>query len=226
MFSRCKLAMALALTALPARDALATDYRVLANSDEAFPGQQFALWLVANTVQNDNVIGYGYLSFATDLTFSGNASIPGTAVGNVAINTNIFNDSLSNSNGHAQGNQYVGVAGVTTDLNAPNPGAYVGDIVRLFDFTITVPLSTAPGTSFIIMPSEGFLQNLTVNPNFDPVSPQTFQPLTITIVPEPANLILIGVMSLLLFGSRHTMNGSKPPGSKTQTALPKDSWRG
>lgn len=201
MFSYRRFAMAFALAVLPAHAVFATNYRVMALSEEAFPGQQFAAWLLAETMPNDNVVGYGLYSFAIDMSFSGSAIIPGSAVGNVIINTSVFNDSFSNSIGHAQGNQYVGIAGVTTDLAAPNPGANVGDVVRLFDFSIGVPLSAVPGTSFTIAPSEGFLQNLTVNPNFDPVNPQTFASLTIAIVPEPGVLLPL-LMSWMMLHKR------------------------
>lgn len=171
----------------------AAEYRTLPLSYFAEPGETVSMWMEVETRNGDNAVGFGYYSFAADLTLAGSSPVSGSAVGNVVVNTAVFNHLGFVSSGGASGNQWNGIRGVTTDTTPPNPGAAVGDIVRLFDFSFTVPLSALEGDTFTITPSEvqgSEFGNKIVNPTFDTVSPQTFVPSTVIIVPEPASLIL------------------------------------
>lgn len=179
----------------------AAEYRVesLFGSTLALPGETVALRVEVQTLSGDNLVGFGHLSFAIDLLMSGSLGASGSIIQNVQINTAVFDNTGVGSTGHASGNQYVGTSGITNSFTPPHPGAQIDDIVVLFDFQLTVPLSAQSGETVTIAPVEGLNENLAVIPNaFDPVAPQTFSPLTITVVPEPAPLATVLLLAIAM----------------------------
>jgi len=160
--------------------------RVMPAVVDAAPGSESHLTVTIETESGDNTVGYGYFSFATDLTVTGPDSVSGSNIGGVEINTAYFDDALNNSLGGPEGNRYVDVAGVTTAISWPTFGENVGDIILLFGFDFTVPAEVAPGDAITITitPSEGFLRTLSANEQLDPVEPERFATATIRIVTD------------------------------------------
>jgi hypothetical protein len=155
---------------------------------------------MVETEIGDNVVGAGYYSFAVDLTISGTAGALGSDVSNVEVNTAMFNNVAAASVGHAEAAAYVGIGGATSDLIPPSFGHNVGDVIALFNFDLLVPASAAIGDSITIAPNEGILENLVVG-TFDPVAPQIFVPLHLTVVPEPTTAVLM-ILGAVLAGKR------------------------
>ena len=85
---------------------------------------------------------------------------------------------------------------------APNFGSQVGDVIELFTFDLSIPPTAQNGETVVIMPREGFLQNLTVNDFFDPVAPQNFGGVTLVFVPEPAAVLLLAAGAIWLLRRR------------------------
>ncbi len=160
--------------------------RVMPAVVDVAPGSVSRLTVTIETESGDNTVGYGYFSFATDLTVTGPESISGSNVGAVEINTAYFDDTLNNSLGEPAGNRYVDVAGVTTAVSWPTFGENVGDIILLFGFDFSVPAEMTPGDAITITitPSEGFLQTLSANQQLDPVEPQRFATATVRVVTD------------------------------------------
>ena len=178
----------------------AAEYRIVPTSSEVVAGETMPDILVeVETEAGDNLIDVGHFSFAIDLTLTGDAGAMGSDVNDIMINEVEWNDTPSNQIGDPNGNQWIGVGGVTTDAFAPNFGSEVGDVIELFTFNLTIPGTAPLGSTITITPSEGFLQNLTVNEDFDPVFPQYFTEATLTVVPEPATALL------LLAGGLHVL---------------------
>ncbi|HNQ22514.1 MAG TPA: PEP-CTERM sorting domain-containing protein [Phycisphaerae bacterium] len=177
-------------------------YRIVPSSADVLAGASTSLQVEAATLAGDNLAGVGHFSFAIDLLLGGTAGATGSNISNVLINQADFDDLGSHHLGNAQGNQYLDVAAATTDVFAPNFGRNVGDVTPLFTFDLLAPPGAAIGTTIIITPSEGFLRNLTVSPNFDPVSPQTFAGATLVVVPEPATLLLALIAAIALWRRR------------------------
>ena len=170
-------------------------YGIVPSQADVLPGTTIGLSAEVVTEAGDNVIGIGYFSFALDLTLSGTAGAVGEDISNLALNVASFDDLLGNSLGFAQGDQYLGVAGVTTDIIAPTFGHNVGDITWLFNFDLTIPATAQFGETITITPSEGALENLIASMSFDNVMPQTFEPTTLTVVPEPSSATLCLVIA-------------------------------
>ncbi len=170
-------------------------YRIVPSEADVLPGTTISLSAEVLTEVGDNTVGFGYFSFALDLTLSGTAGAVGDDISNLALNVASFDDLLGNSLGFAQGNQYLGVGGVTTDFLAPTFGHNIGDITRLFDFDLTIPVTAQLGDTITITPSEGDLENLIADMSFDNVSPQIFVPTTLTVVPEPSSATLCLVIT-------------------------------
>lgn len=170
--------------------AQSAEYRILSES-VALPGSLASMRAEVETYAGDNLIGFGHFSFAVDLAFAGDAGVRGSAVRNIVMNVAVFDDVLSNQLGGPSEARYLGMGGVTTDVIWPNPGAGIGDIVELFTFDLLIPEAAQVGQTVTIMPSEGFLQNVVANDNFDPVAPQTFAAAHMTIVPEPGTLAFL-----------------------------------
>ncbi|MBX3394160.1 MAG: hypothetical protein KF841_02210 [Phycisphaerae bacterium] len=180
----------------------AADYEVSAlfggQSPTAVPGAVVQLRVLARTQQGDNLVGAGHVAFAIDLELSGSLNLSATAISNVDLNAVVFNNLVLSSAGLAQGNHYVGTSGITTDLIPPNPGSVVGDVVRLFDFDLTIPATAQIGQFLTITPSEGDRGNVAATMDFASVFPQEFVPATVFIVPEPAVLTPICLFWILL----------------------------
>ena len=187
------LRTAVAVTLLFAAHADAATYWVLPSETDVLAGATTALSVEVETEAGENVVDVGYFSFAIDLTLTGAAGAAGSDISNVVINETDFDDLSSISLGFPQGNQYRGIAGVTTDIFPPTFGETVGDITCLFHFDLMVPVTAELGDTITIIPSEGALENLIANASFDNVAPQTFQPATLTIIPEPSTLTLFGL---------------------------------
>ena len=185
------LRTAVAVTLMFVAVADAATYRVLPSETDVLAGATIALSVEVETEAGDNVVGFGYFSFAIDLTLTGTAGVTGTDISNVLINETNFDDLLNISFGFPQGNQYLGIAGVTTDILPPTFGDTAGDITWLLDFELMIPVTAELGDTITITPSEGALENLIANASFDNVSPQTFLPATMTIVPEPTTAALL-----------------------------------
>jgi hypothetical protein len=177
----------------------AADYRIAGGGAEVTPGTITHLTAEVETKAGDNVVGIGFFSFAIDLGLSGSAGARGTDISSIVLNTTNFDDLLSGSVGAPQGDRYLGIAGLTTDLIAPTFGYNTGDVTRLFDFSLTVPASALMGETIIITPSGGALENLIANTTFDSVRPQNFAPLTLVVVPEPTTASLL--LAFLALGS-------------------------
>jgi len=171
-------------------------YRVVPAASVAEPGQVVAMRLEVETEAGDNLVGFGHFSFAIDLAISGDAGAMGSDISGITINTAFFDDVLSNDLGMASGAMYSGVAGVTTDVLSPNQGFLIGDVVELFTFDYTVPLTATAGQSVSFTPSEGLFENLTVDDFFSPVSPQRFDRAVISVVPAPGALACLSVAGL------------------------------
>ncbi len=172
-------------------------YRVLPSETDALAGTTTGFSVEVETEAGDNVLGIGYFSCAIDLTLTGTAGAMGSDISNILINETDFDDLSNISFGLPQGDQYLGVAGVTTDIFPPTFGETAGDITWLFDFELMIPAAAEPGDMIMITPSEGALENLIANGSFDNVTPQAFQPATITVVPEPTTAaLLVTVLAL------------------------------
>ncbi len=181
--------------------ALAAEYRVMHVSGAIEPGSTLGMALEVETMAGDNLVDVGHFAFAIDLDLDGTAGATGNDISGVAINTADWDDVDSNQLGGPEPGAYTDIGGVTTDAFAPNFGANVGDVVALFTFDLLVPDTASPGDVITITPSEGFLQNLTVNDNFDPVAPQTFGAISLTVIPEPGTTALL-LSGVVLFWSR------------------------
>ncbi len=192
------LRTAVAVTLLFAAFADAATYRVLPSESDVLPGDTPTLSVEVETEAGDNVVGIGYFSFAIDLTLTGTAGAMGSDIANILINETDFDDLSSISFGFPQGNQYFDTAGVTTDIVPPTFGYNVGDITWLFDFDLLVPVTAELGDTITITPSEGTLENLIANENFDNVAPQHLQPTTLTVVPEPATGTLFMLLATIV----------------------------
>jgi hypothetical protein len=169
----------------------AATYRLVPSEAQVRPGTTIGLTAEVETEAGDNMVGIGYFSFAIDLTLTGTTGAMGQDISSILINEADFDDLLNHSSGFPQGNQYLGIAGVTTDILPPTFGYNVGDTTRLFGFDLTVPEMAAFGDTITIAPSEGTLENLIVNDSFDNVVPQNFQPTTLTVVPEPTTAVML-----------------------------------
>ncbi len=192
-----ELGAAVAASLLSATFADASIYRVLPSETDVLPGATTTLSVEVETEVGDNALGIGYFSFAIDLTLTGTAGATGSDVSNILINETDFDDLSNISFGLPQGDQYLGVAGVTTDIFPPTFGETAGDITWLFDFELMISAMAEPGDTIMIMPGEGALESLIANGSFDNVAPQTFQPATMTVVPEPTTAaLLVTVLAL------------------------------
>lgn len=165
-------------------------YRVVPGESDVLPGSVTTLRVEAVTEEGDNTIGIGLFSFAIDLTVAGTAGADASDISNVVANTGSFDDLSSLSLGFAQGDEYLGIAGLTTDIFPPTFGHVVGDIIPLFTFDLTISDLAMIGDTITITPSEGAVDNLIANPTFDNVAPQMFLPATVTVVPEPTTGLL------------------------------------
>lgn len=194
--------LAIVVCSLNVATANAAEYRILPENTDVLAGETLNFAVEVETMSGDNLVGIGHFSFAIDLTLSGTAGAAGTDIRNIAINQLEWDDTLSNQLGSAQGNEWIGVGGVTEDAVAPNFGSTVGEVVDLFTFDLTVPADASLGDTIVITPAEGFLQNLTVSDFFDPVEPQTFAAATLTVVPEPTTATLLGFAGLVSFRRR------------------------
>lgn len=192
-------ALALVLACGPA---FAATYQVLPSSAGVEAGEPLTVTIKVETKAGDNLVGCGHFAFAIDLAFFGSAGVGPDAVSGVQLNEIVFSDVLSSFLGTIEGNQLKGVGGASLDAFGPNAGASVGDIVQLFSFTLNVPAAAPIGSTITITPSEGQLQNVTVNDMFDPVSPQTFSSANLVVIPEPASLILLAATGILVLGRR------------------------
>jgi hypothetical protein len=172
-------------------------YRIDAASAQVLPGDTIPVSVEVETETSDNLVGIGHFSFAIDLTVSGTSSAAGDALTNIIINESQWDDTFSNQIGSPAGDQLVGTGGVTTDVFEPNFGSAVGDTVELFTLNLNVPADAAQGETIILTPSEGFLENLTVNAVFDAVTPQNFAPFTFVVVPEPGSGLLAAMLLLI-----------------------------
>lgn len=179
-----------AASALGPGTAHAAEYRARVDGAGFFPGATVPVLVEVETQAGDNLIGFGLFSFAIDLHLGGTAGATGAAVSGVSINQVVFNDLASNRVGMPAADRFVGTAGVTTDVIAPNAGSSIGDVTRLFDFNLRIPADAQAGDTITLLPAQGALENLTVNDNFDPVSPQRFIMTTITVIPEPGIVAL------------------------------------
>lgn len=180
----------------------AAEYRVIPAETDVFAGEIVNLTVEVETEPGDNLIDVGHFSFAIDLALTGDAGATADDISNIAINEMDFDDLLSNSYGYAAGNQYLDAAGVTTDAFAPNFGSGAGDVIWLFDFDLAIPTDAPLLSTITITPGEGFLESLTVNDFFDPVSPQNFTSATLTVVPEPATALLLLMAGLQVLSRR------------------------
>lgn len=176
----------------------AAEYRLVPGSGNVLAGDTLNLAVEVETQPGDNLVDVGHFSFAIDLTLTGDAGAVGSDVSNIVINEVAWDDTLSSQFGAAVGDQWIGTGGVTTDAFAPNFGAAVGNVIGLFTFDLTIPVAAPLHSTITITPTEGFLQNLTVNDSFDPVFPQNFAATTLTIVPEPTSALL-AVMAAAMF---------------------------
>ncbi len=163
-------------------------YRVVPAQVDAPAGDTLVFTAEVETEAGDNTIGNGYLSFAIDLTVSGSTGAAGGSVHGVTVNQQAF--PLSNLLGSAVGQQYRGVGGVVNFVG-PRIGAVAGQVVDLFDFNLTVPLSAIDGDTILIMPGESPPRNLVNVTGFPPVSVQAFEGVLINVVPEPATSLLM-----------------------------------
>lgn len=184
-------------------------YRVVPAVGVADPGQVVSMHLEVETEAGDNLVGVGHFSFAINLAIGGDAGGMGSGISTVTINIAFFDDVLSNDFGTASGALYSGVAGVTTDVLAPNQGSQIGDVLELFTFDFAIPLTAAPGQFVSFTPSEGILENLTVNDFFDPVSPQRFEGAILTVVPMPSGLACFGIAGIALCRRRRRISADE-----------------
>ena len=146
-------------------------YRVLPSAADVTPGASYPMRVEVETQPGDNVVGVGFFSFAIDLAVSGTAGATGNNIGNVVLNESDFDDLLTHSVGHPQGNEYLGIAGVTSNFLAPTFGHHSGDTTWLVDFDVVIPSTASAGDALTITPSEGAFENLIANDRFD-VAPQ------------------------------------------------------
>ncbi|MFH1110425.1 MAG: PEP-CTERM sorting domain-containing protein [Planctomycetota bacterium] len=179
----------------------AATYRLVPSEAQVLPGTTIGLRAEVETEEGDNVVGIGYYSFALDLTLTGAAGARGSDISSVLINEADFDDLLNNSLGFPQGNQYLGIAGVTTDIFPPTFGYSVGDVTSLFNFVLAIPTTAVLGDTILITPGEGALENLIANTTFDNVFPQRFESATLTVVPEPTSLVLLAVSAGVIMGA-------------------------
>jgi len=180
----------------------ASIYRVMPSDTNVVAGATTGFSVEVETEAGDNVVDVGYFSFAIDLALTGTGGAMGSDVSNVLINETVFDDLSSISIGLAQGSQYLGIAGVTTDFLPPTFGNNAGDITWLFGFDLIIPLAAEPGDTITIIPSEGTLENLIANTTFDNVFPQRFESATLTVVPEPTSLLLLTLGAGVILGAR------------------------
>jgi len=192
-----ELAAVLLGIALISAHAEAGMYRVVPGGADVTSGSTVTLHVEAVTELGDNTIGIGLFSFAIELALSGTAGADGSDISNVIVNAGAFDDLSSLSLGFAQGSEYLGIAGVTSDIFPPTFGHHAGDVVSLFSFDLAIPDLAVFGDTITLTPSEGALDNLIANSTFDNVSPQTFEPATLTVVPEPTSVLILGVGTTL-----------------------------
>jgi len=183
---------------LGAQVSQAAEYRIVPAAADVLASDTLNLAVEVETEPGDNLVGVGHFSFAIDLALTGDAGAMGSDISNIVINEIEWDDTSSNQTGTPLGNEWIGVGGVTTDPFAPNFGAGVGDVIELFTFDLTIPATALLSSTITITPSEGLLQNLTVNSTFDPVSPQNFTPATLTVVPEPMSALLVAMAAVML----------------------------
>jgi len=195
-----RLASVALLSVVAAVDA--ATYRLVPSEARVLPGTTIGLTAEVQTEAGANVVGIGHFSFALDLTLTGTAGATADDISRILINEVDFDDLLNNSPGSPLGNQYLGIAGVTTDIFPPTFGHNVGDITWLFDFDMVVPLTAGLGDTITITPSEGALENLIANTTFDNVFPQRFESATLTVVPEPTSLLLLMLGAGAILGTR------------------------
>ena len=198
------LRTAVAVTLMFAAVADAATYRVLPSETDVLAGATIALSVEVETEAGDNVVGFGYFSFAIDLALTGAPWAMGSVIStdSILINETNFDDLLNISFGFPQGNQYLGIAGVTTDILPPTFGDTAGDITWLLNFELIIPVTAELGDTITITPTEGALENLIANASFDNVAPQHFQPATLTVVPEPTTLTMLIALSAALLAKR------------------------
>ena len=177
--------------------AFAADYRLVPASPDVEAGETISLTVEVVTQSGDNLVGSGHFAFAIDLSFNGTAEVGPDAISALLLNQTVFSDVESGFLGTIDGSQLKGVGGASLDAFGPNAGASVGDIVQLFSFSLSVPAAAPLGSTITITPSEGRLQNVTVNDMLDRVSPQTFSSTNLVVIPEPASLVLLAAASLL-----------------------------
>ena len=177
-----------------AAGASAAIYRISPGETNVLAGTTTTLSVQVETEANDNVVDLGYFAFAVDLELSGTAGAMGDDISNVLINTTAFDD-FSNSNvGAPNGTLYLGTAGATTDFSPPTFGYNAGDVTWLFHFDLAVPVTAEVGDTITITPSEGANQNVVVG-IFANVTPQSYQQVTLSVVPEPTTIVLLGLLA-------------------------------
>lgn len=197
--------LALVATPMPVNAAI---YRVLPSAADVTPGASYPMRVEVETQAGDNVVGIGFFSFAIDLSVSGTAGATGNNIGNVVLNESDFDDFLTNSVGHPQGNEYLGIAGVTSNFLAPTFGHHAGDTTWLINFDVVIPLMVSAGDTLTITPSEGAFENLIANDRFNNVAPQLFEATTLTVVPEPASGLLTLIVGCWLGRRRVSLRGA------------------
>jgi hypothetical protein len=169
-------------------------YRVSAGVTDVLAGTTTNLSVEVETEAGDNVVGLGYFSFAVDLALSGTAGATANDISNVLINNTAFDDFSSSNMGFPNDADYLGIAGATTNFSPPTFGYNVGDLTWLFDFDLAVPVAAEVGDKITITPREGVNQNVVAG-SFANVAPQNFQPVTLTVVPEPTTAVLLGILA-------------------------------
>jgi hypothetical protein len=165
-------------------------------TDPVLPGEYVEISIEVMTEAGDNVVDVGYFSFALDMMVSGTAGLGADAVEDVSIATFLFDDLESSFTGEPQGEMYMGTAAATTDAFPPNFGSEIGEIVPLFSFRLEIPADAAIGETIDIELSEGVLLNVTAG--LERVSPQSFEPIHLEVVPEPGTLAMLWATSVAL----------------------------
>jgi hypothetical protein len=174
----------------------AARYRVLPTLISGLPGETLAMTAVADTESGDNLVGVGHYQFAVDLTLGGTAGADGTAIGNVSINNDDFNDPAGMHIGVPVGTAFAGTAGRTADP-APTFGYVVGDEIPLFYFDLTIPETAVVGDMITVTPSEGALRSYAATSPIALVSPQLFETASARVLPEPGGLLILALGGLV-----------------------------